>query len=73
MKKHQLKQRKVTNRCTREAGTRAEELEAEAAETAKKLVSEREKGFEERIKRADEMALAEYEQALIIGDHAARM
>lgn len=68
-----MEQRKVTNRCTREAGTRAEELEAEAAETAKKLVSEREKGFEERIKRADEMALAEYEQALIIGDHAARM
>jgi len=29
--------------------------------------------FEERVTRADAMAHAEYEQALVIGDHAARL
>lgn len=68
-----LAERQVTNRLTREAGERAEQLEKEAARNAKSLVTEQDAVFEQRVTRADAMAEAEYEQALVIGDHAARL
>ena len=52
---------------------RAEELEKTASREAKGLVAAQDKAFEDRVSRADDMALAEYEQALVIGDSAARM
>ena len=68
-----LTERQVTNRLTRQAGERAEELEKKAAREAKGLVTTQDAAFEERVTRADAMAEAEYEQALVIGDHAARL
>ncbi len=68
-----LAERQVTNRLTREAGERAEELEKEATRNAKGLVATQDAAFEDRVTRADAMAEAEYEQALVIGDHAARL
>ena len=68
-----LEERKVTNRLTRQAGERAEALEKEAARSAQEKIMAQDKEFEERVTRADAMAQAEYEQALVIGDHAARL